>query len=56
MIIVDTSGKVVPNWGDVIKLANLGMEVMQQRNTHNSPLDLAAGESTSLTLVAPAIG
>ena len=54
--VVDTSGKVVPTWGDVLNRANLGMEVMHERNAHNFPLDLAAAESTSVALVAPAIG
>ena len=54
--LVDTSGKVVPTWGDVLNRANLGMEVMHERNAHNFPLDLASAESTSVALVAPAIG
>ena len=49
---VDTSGKVVPTWGDVLNRANLGMEVMHE----HFPLDLASAESTSVALVAPAIG
>jgi len=32
---------------DVLNRANLGMEV-HERNAHNFPLDLAAGEATQL--------
>jgi photosystem II P680 reaction center D1 protein len=42
---------VINTWADVINRANLGMEVMHERNAHNFPLDLAAGEPVS----APAI-
>ena len=54
--ILDSSGKVVPTWADVLNRANLGMEVMHERNAHNFPLDLAAAEITEVALVAPAIG
>jgi len=33
---------------DIINRANLGMEVMHERNAHNFPLDLAALEVPSL--------
>ena len=42
-------------WADVLNRANLGMEVMHERNAHNFPLDLAAGESAPVALTAPAI-
>ena len=45
-----------PTWGDVLNRANLGMEVMHERNAHNFPLDLAAAETSEVALVAPAIG
>ena len=54
--VVDTSGKVVPTWGDVLNRANLGMEVMLERNAHNFPLDLAAAETSEVALVAPSVG
>jgi photosystem II P680 reaction center D1 protein len=54
--VVDSSGKVVPTWGDVLNRANLGMEVMHERNAHNFPLDLASSESTKVALLAPAVG
>jgi photosystem II P680 reaction center D1 protein len=46
---------VINTWADVINRANLGMEVMHERNAHNFPLDLAAGETTPVALVAPSI-
>ena len=54
--ILDSSGRVVPTWADVLNRANLGMEVMHERNAHNFPLDLASAESTNVALTAPAIG
>ena len=54
--VVDASGKVVPTWGDVLNRANLGMEVMHERNAHNFPLDLAATEATQVALIAPSVG
>ncbi|ULB48168.1 photosystem II q(b) protein, partial [Limnospira fusiformis KN01] len=39
-----------------INRANLGMEVMHERNAHNFPLDLASAESEPVALVAPQIG
>ena len=42
--VVDSNGRVVPTWADVLNRANLGMEVMHERNAHNFPLDLAATE------------
>ncbi|KPQ35508.1 MAG: hypothetical protein HLUCCA11_07360, partial [Phormidesmis priestleyi Ana] len=32
-----------------------GMEVMHERNAHNFPLDLAAGEAAPVALSAPSI-
>jgi photosystem II P680 reaction center D1 protein len=54
--IVDSNGKIVPTWADVVNRANLGFEVMHERNAHNFPLDLASAESTSVALTAPVIG
>jgi len=54
--VVADSGKVDTTWGDVLNRANLGMEVMHERNAHNFPLDLAAAETSEVALVAPAIG
>ena len=54
--IVDSSGKIVPTWADVLNRANLGMEVMHERNALNFPLDLAAAGSSEVALVAPSVG
>jgi photosystem II P680 reaction center D1 protein len=40
----------------VLNRANLGMEVMHERNAHNFPLDLAAVSTSPVALTAPAIG
>ena len=52
---IDSQGRVISTWADIINCANLGMEVMHERNAHNFPLDLAAGESAPVALAAPAI-
>jgi photosystem II P680 reaction center D1 protein len=54
--ILDAQGRVLPTWADLINRANLGMEVMHERNAHNFPLDLASVGSTPVALSAPAIG
>jgi len=54
--ILDSQGRVVNTWADVLNRAGLGMEVMHERNAHNFPLDLAAAELTPVALTAPAIG
>ncbi|MFQ6622297.1 hypothetical protein Gotur_002784, partial [Gossypium turneri] len=45
--IVDSQGHVINTWADIINCANLGMEVMHERNAHNFPLDLAPVEAPS---------
>jgi photosystem II P680 reaction center D1 protein len=47
---------VINTWADTLNRANLGIEVMHERNAHNFPLDLAAAETTQVALTAPAIG
>ena len=55
--VVDANGKIVPTWGDVLNRANLGMEVMHERNAHNFPLDLASAETSEVALLtAPSVG
>jgi len=39
--ILDTMGHLINSWADIINRADLGMEVMHERNAHNFPLDLA---------------
>ena len=42
--ILDSSGRVVPTYADVINRANLGAQVMHSPNAHHFPLLLAATE------------
>jgi photosystem II P680 reaction center D1 protein len=46
--ILDSHGRVINTWADVLNRANLGIEVMHERNAHNFPLDLAGGEAVPL--------
>ncbi len=39
---LDSQGRVINTWADLINRANLGMEVMHERNAYNFPLNLAA--------------
>jgi photosystem II P680 reaction center D1 protein len=39
--IIDTRGHLINSWADIVNRADLGMEVMHERNAHNYPLDLA---------------
>jgi photosystem II P680 reaction center D1 protein len=49
--IADARGRVVPNWADILNRADLGIEVMHERNAHNFPLDLA-GTASLISVVA----
>ncbi|BAY07773.1 photosystem II q(b) protein [Calothrix sp. NIES-2098] len=53
--VLDSQGRVVSTWADVVNRANLGIEVMHERNAHNFPLDLAAGEVEPVALLNSAI-
>lgn len=46
--VVDSEGRMVNTWADIINRADLGMEVMHERNAHNFPLDLASVKSLPL--------
>ena len=39
--IIDSNGHLINSWADLMNRANLGLEVMHERNTHHYPLDLA---------------
>ena len=39
--VVDVNGKIIPTWADVLNRANLGFEVMHERNAHNFPTRLS---------------
>jgi photosystem II P680 reaction center D1 protein len=55
--IVDSQGRVINTWADIVNRANLGMEVMHERNAHNFPLDLAVtapvAAATAVLLIYP---
>jgi photosystem II P680 reaction center D1 protein len=53
--ILDTEGRTINTWADIINRANLGIEVIHERNAHNFPLDLAASEFLPVAMNAPAI-
>jgi photosystem II P680 reaction center D1 protein len=56
MLYIDNhQGRVINTWADIVNRADLGMEVMHERNAHNFPLDLAAGESFPVAISAPAV-
>ena len=39
--IVDNNGQLINSWADLVNRADLGMEVMHERNAHNFPLDIS---------------
>jgi photosystem II P680 reaction center D1 protein len=39
--LLDSAGHQINTWADILNRADLGMEVMHERNAHNFPLDLA---------------
>jgi photosystem II P680 reaction center D1 protein len=45
---LDSSGHSLNSWADIINRADLGMEVMHERNAHNFPLDLASVEAPAI--------
>ncbi|UKO96820.1 photosystem II q(b) protein [Nostoc sp. UHCC 0870] len=53
--ILDRQGRTIDTWADSLNRANLGIEVMHERNAHNFPLDLASGEAQPIALAAPSI-
>jgi photosystem II P680 reaction center D1 protein len=48
--VVDSQGRVINTWADILNRANLGIEVMHERNAHNFPLDLASEVSLPVAL------
>ena len=54
--VVDSQGRVINTWADIINRADLGMEVMHERNAHNFPLDLANdGDIIPVAMEAPSV-
>lgn len=43
--LIDTDGRPTSTWADSLNRADLGLEVMHERNAHNFPLDLADRKS-----------
>ena len=41
MSILDNQGNGIGSWSDIVNRADLGLEVLHERNAHNLPLDLA---------------
>jgi len=39
--ILDSNGHLISSWADIVNRADLGMEVMHERNAHYFPLDIA---------------
>ena len=54
--LIDSQNKVIPTWADILNRANLGLEVIHERNAHNFALDLASTGTTQVALKAPSIG
>ena len=50
--IIDSQGRILNTWADILNRTNLGMEVMHERNAHNFPLNLASS-SEKLILALP---
>jgi photosystem II P680 reaction center D1 protein len=53
--IMDSQGRVINTWADVLNRANLGFEVMHERNAHNFPLDLASAKEIPVALTIPPV-
>jgi photosystem II P680 reaction center D1 protein len=54
--LLDHTGKVIPTWADILNRADLGIETIHEKNSHQFPLDLAAVSATPVALTAPSIG
>ncbi|WP_273436547.1 photosystem II q(b) protein [Synechococcus sp. UW140] len=54
--ILDHQGRVINTWADILNRADLGLEVIHEKNSHQFPLDLASTATTPVALTSPAIG
>jgi photosystem II P680 reaction center D1 protein len=54
--LLSSEGKVIDTWADILNRANLGFEVMHERNSHQFPLDLASSDSIPVAFIAPTVG
>lgn len=50
--ILDSQGRPINTWADILNMANLGIEVIHERNAHQFPLDLALGDPQSVAFRA----
>lgn len=53
--ILDAQGRPINTWADVVNRANLGIEVIHERNAHQFPLDLASASMQPVAAISPAI-
>lgn len=51
--ILDSQGRVIRTWDDILNRANLGIQAMHAPNAHNFPLVLAGGEATPVSVQTP---
>ena len=54
--ILDSQNRPIDTWADILNRANLGLEVIHERNSHAFPLDLASAKTSQVALKAPSIG
>lgn len=45
---MNSQGRIINTWTDIINLAIIGMEVIYKCNVHKFPLDLAAMDAPSI--------
>lgn len=53
--VLDSQGKVLPTWADIMNRANLGFQAMHSPNAHNFPLILADQEAIPANREVPSI-
>ncbi|MGC9502724.1 photosystem II q(b) protein [Baaleninema sp.] len=53
--VLDAQGRVINTWADVLNRANLGIEVIHERNAHQFPMDLASTDAAPIALSAPEV-
>ncbi|MEL7010462.1 MAG: Photosystem Q(B) protein 1, partial [Cyanobacteria bacterium J06588_4] len=47
--ILDSQGRIIPSYADILNRANLGIQSMHSPNAHHFPLILAGGEPTIIS-------
>jgi photosystem II P680 reaction center D1 protein len=51
--VLDSQGRAIRTWADILNRADLGIQAMHAPNAHNFPLLLAGGEAIPVSLEAP---